>query len=539
MGGSPIRSHLSTQLPKSTVGGVLSSESVSGKHVLVVGLGRTGLAASRFLKKKGAHVTVSDSRPPAYFQKLIGGLVSSNIGLEMGQHDESIFCRQDLIVISPGVDPRLPVLEAARSRNIPVVSEIEVASWFLSGRIVGITGSNGKTTTTSLLSKILTASNFSVQAGGNFGTPLISQLESSSEKTLSVVELSSFQLEIIKQFRPHLAILLNLTEDHLDRHGSFEEYVAAKGNIFKNQGPEDCAVLNADEPLVMKFVKTLRSRPVLFSRGRELVEGVFIENKKVIYRTGNLERVIISLEDIPLLGQHNLENVLAAIAAAGSIGADLKVIPKVIADFKGMEHRLEFVRELGGVKFYNDSKATNVDAAAKSIGAFDGGVLLILGGKEKGGGFSGLRGHIKEKVKSVFLVGSAAKRIGAEIHGVTNIVQCKEVPNAVRLAFKEAKPEDTVLLAPACASFDQFENFEHRGRVFKETVLKLTCSRESTAPSLDSSGKPKTDQGVLPLEKASHPEVKPQEQDNPPLSSLPLPGSVGRAFKPRKKTKKR
>ncbi len=539
MGESPIRSHLGTQLPKSRVSGVQPSDSIFGKHVLVVGLGRTGLAASQFLKKKGAHVTVSDSRPPAYFQKLIGGLVSSNIGLEMGQHDESIFCRQDLIVISPGVDPRLPVLEAARRCNIPVVSEIEIASWFLSGRIVGITGSNGKTTTTSLLSKILSASNFSVQAGGNFGTPLISQLESSSEKTLSVVELSSFQLEIIKQFRPHLAVLLNLTEDHLDRHGSFEQYVAAKGNIFHNQQPEDCAVLNADEPLVMKFAKKLRSRPILFSRGKELAEGVFVENKEVIYRIGNLERVIISLEDIPLLGAHNLENVLAAIAAAASIGADLKVIPKVVADFKGIEHRLEFVRELGGVKFYNDSKATNVDAAAKSIGAFDGGVLLILGGKEKGGGFTSLRKHIKEKVKSIFLVGSAADRISEEILGVTNIVQCGEVPNAVRLAFKEAKPGDTVLLAPACASFDQFENFEHRGRVFKETVLKLTCSREPTTPPLASSGKRKIDQGVLPLEKASDAEVRVQKQDDTLPSSLPSPGSVGRAFKPRKKTKKR
>ena len=248
--------------PRVSFGGASPAGEISGKRVLVVGLGLTGLAVSRFLKSKGARVTVSDNRPPAHFQRLIGELVSSQIAVEMGQHEKSIFCRQDLIVVSPGVDLALPVLEVAREQGIPVVSEIEVAGWFLRGRVLGITGSNGKTTTTTLLGQILAASGFPVHVGGNIGTPLISQLDSASEKTLSVVELSSFQLEAIDRFRPDRAVMLNLTPDHLDRHGSLEHYEAAKGNIFRNQGPDDCAVLNADDPRVMKFVGSIRSRLV-------------------------------------------------------------------------------------------------------------------------------------------------------------------------------------------------------------------------------------------------------------------------------------
>lgn len=501
--------------PRVLFGGGSPAEEISGKRILVVGLGRTGLAVSRFLKSKGARVTVSDSRPPAHFQRLIGELVSSEIAIEMGQHEESIFCRQDLIVVSPGVDLGLPVLESVREQGVPVVSEIEIAGWFLRGRVVGITGSNGKTTTTTLLGEILSASGFAVQVGGNIGTPLISQLESASEKTLSVVELSSFQLEAIDRFRPNLAVLLNLTPDHLDRHGSLEQYEAAKGNIFRNQGPDDCAVLNADDPRVMKFVGSLRSRLVLFSRRQKLLEGVFVEDGEVVYRTGNLERVILSLRDIPLLGPHNLENVLAAIAAAATVGADLKVIPGVVARFKGIEHRLEFVRELKGVKFYNDSKATNVDATAKSISAFEGKVLLILGGKEKGGSFLSLRKIVEEKVRGVFLVGAAAERIGAEISGVTKIIHCGELTKAVHAAFQEARRGDTVLLAPACASFDQFENFEHRGRVFKEAVLQLAG-------------------GSLPVVPAPPPpvEVQVRSQVSPPSEQVSQPDSVARPEAP-------
>ena len=537
MRGSSSGRGSDTPSPRVLFGGGSPAEEISGKRVLVVGLGRTGLAVARFLNSKGVRVTVSDSRPPAHFQRLIGELVSSEIAIEMGQHEESIFCRQDLIVVSPGVDLGLGVLESAREQGVPVVSEIEIAGWFLRGRVVGITGSNGKTTTTTLLGEILSASGFAVQVGGNIGTPLISQLESASEKTLSVVELSSFQLEAIDRFRPHMAVLLNLTPDHLDRHGSLERYEAAKGNIFRNQGPEDCAVLNADDPRVMKFVGSLRSRLVLFSRRQKLLEGVFVEDGEVVYRTRNLERVILSLSEIPLLGPHNLENVLAAVAAAATVGADLKVIPRVVARFKAVEHRLEFVRELKGVKFYNDSKATNVDATAKSISAFEGNVLLILGGKEKGGSFRSLRKNIEEKVKGIFLVGAAAERIGTEISGVTKIIHCGELTKAVHAAFQEARRGDTVLLAPACASFDQFENFEHRGRVFKEAVSHLAGGSEPVVPAPPPPIEVQLPPEVPPpAEQVSQPDsVAPPEAPSlasTPLSPPPVPEVVERTVKP-------
>ena len=506
--------------PRVSFGGASPAGEISGKRVLVVGLGRTGLAASRFLKSKGARVTVSDNRPPAHFQRLIGELVSSQIAVEMGQHEKAIFCRQDLIVVSPGVDLALPVLESAREQGIPVVSEIEVADWFLRGRVLGITGSNGKTTTTTLLGQILAASGFPVLVGGNIGTPLISQLDSASEKTLSVVELSSFQLEAIDRFRPDRAVMLNLTPDHLDRHGSLEHYEAAKGNIFRNQGPDDCAVLNADDPRVMKFVGSIRSRLVLFSRRQELLEGVSVEKGEVVYRTGNLERVVLSLQDIPLLGPHNLENVLAAIAAAASVGADLKVIREVVAGFKGVEHRLEFVREIQGVKFYNDSKATNLDATAKSISAFEGNILLILGGKDKGGSFLPLRSYMEEKVRAVFLVGAAAERIGSEISGLVKVIHCGDVTRAVKAVSQEASRGDTVLLAPACASFDQFENFEHRGRVFKEAVSQLAGVSGPIAPPPPPPVEVEVRREIAsPSEQVSQPEPVARPEARPPESA--------------------
>ncbi|MEE8257661.1 MAG: UDP-N-acetylmuramoyl-L-alanine--D-glutamate ligase, partial [Acidobacteriota bacterium] len=298
-------------------------------------------------------------------------------------------------------------------------------------------------------------------------------------------------------------------------------------------GPEDCAVLNADDPRVMKFVGSLRSRLVLFSRRQKLLEGVFVEDGEVVYRTRNLERVILSLSEIPLLGPHNLENVLAAVAAAATVGADLKVIPRVVARFKAVEHRLEFVREFNGVKFYNDSKATNVDATAKSISAFEGNVILILGGKEKGGSFRSLRKNIEEKVKAVFLVGAAAERIGSEISGLAKVIHCGELTKAVHAAFQEARRGDTVLLAPACASFDQFENFEHRGRVFKEAVLQLAGGSEPVVPAPP----PPVEVQVPPLvhppaEQVSQPDSV-ARPEAPSLESTPLsPPSLPEVVEP-------
>ena len=446
---------------------------VLGRHVLVVGLGRTGLATVRLLRSKGAFVTVSDLRPPSVFQDVIGELINQQVTIELGQHTEATFCYQDWIVVSPGVDPKLTALHAARERGIPIFSEVETASWFLGAPIVGITGSNGKTTTTFLLGEILVASGFPVQVGGNIGTPLISQVESSNPKGFSVVELSSFQLEAIVNFRPSVAVLLNLTPDHLDRHGSFEEYVAVKVNIFRNQTSDDFSVLNADDPEVMAVAKSLCSSVVFFSRKQELLEGVFVQDGEIIYRKGNLECSILAIKDVQILGKHNLENVLAAVATACVLGADLRVIGEVTRRFRGVEHRLEFVRQIRDVSFYNDSKATNVEATSRSIDAFDHGVHLILGGKGKGSSFLPLRRSLEGKVKRTLLIGSAAERIAADISGVGEVVHCGDLGKAVREAFQGARSGDTVLLAPACASYDQFQNFEHRGRFYKETILDL------------------------------------------------------------------
>ena len=446
---------------------------VSGRRVLVVGLGKTGWAAVRLLRSQGAQVTVSDFRPPSVFQDVIGDLIDQQVTIELGRHTEATFCHQDCIVVSPGVDPKLPVLRTARGQGIPVVSEVEAASWFVQAPIVGITGSNGKTTTTSLLGEILAASGFPVQVGGNIGTPLISQVQSSDPRGFFVVELSSFQLEAILDFRPFVAVLLNLTPDHLDRHGSFSEYVAAKVNLFRNQTADDFAVLNADDPQVMAVAKSLRSFVVPFSRKRELLEGVFVQDGEIIYRMGNLEASVLALKDIQIRGLHNLENVLAAVATSCVLGADLKRIGEPTRRFRGVEHRLEFVRQIRNVSFYNDSKATNVEATSRSVDAFAPGVHLILGGQEKGSSFRPLRRSLQGKVERIFLIGSAAERIAADISGVGEVVHCGDLPRAVREAFRGARAGDTVLLAPACASYDQFQDFEHRGRVYKETVFEL------------------------------------------------------------------
>ena len=452
---------------------------IKGKRILVVGLGRTGLAAARFLSQTGAHVTVSDSRPPADFQAQIQELVPAKVALELGRHSEDAFSRHDLIVVSPGVDVEQPLLREARERGIPLISEIEIASWFLPGRCIGVTGSNGKTTTVTLLGKVFEDSGFAVRVGGNIGAPLISQLDGSSERTVSVVELSSFQLQTIERFRPTLSVLLNLTPDHLDRHGSFEQYVAAKANIFRNQGPEDTAVLNADDPEVMKLASSLRSRVVLFSLKRELLEGVFVQNGNLVYRSGNLERELLKVRDVRLRGLHNLENVLAAAATACILGVDFDSLRETVSRFTGVEHRLEFVREIRGVSFFNDSKATNVDAAGRSVEAMGGRVHVILGGQAKGGSFLPLSRAFEKKVKAVYLIGSAADRIAGEVSGSWETVRCDGLKKAVEEAFQRAKPKETVLLAPACASFDQFRNFEHRGRVFKDAVKKLAEKAES------------------------------------------------------------
>ena len=446
---------------------------VTGKRVLVVGFARSGKAVARCFSQRGTVVTVSDSRPPWAFEAEIRELMAHKIGLELGQHREETFLQQDLIVVSPGVYPEPPALQAARQQGIPIIPEIEAAGWFLESRLVGITGTNGKTTTTALLGKILAASGFEAFVGGNIGVPLIAAVDQVSPSALVVAELSSFQLEAIRDFRPHVAVLLNVKPNHLDRHPSFEAYARAKAQIFRNQTEDDLAILNADDPTVMSLAAEIRSRKIFFSRKLNLPDGVFVSNGKIRYRVGNLERVLLETREVPLRGDFNVENVLAAAATACAVGTDFAALRRAVREFRAVEHRLEFVREICGVEFFNDSKATSVDAAANALSAFERGVHLILGGKDKGAPYAPLRRLLEGRVRYVYLIGAAADRIAKQLSGAAELIRAGDLESALREAFRLAEPGDAVLLSPACASFDQFQDYEHRGRVFKELVEKL------------------------------------------------------------------
>jgi UDP-N-acetylmuramoylalanine--D-glutamate ligase len=452
---------------------------VSGRRVLVVGLARTGLAAARCFQRRGAVVTVTDLKPPSAFHDVIPELSTLKIGLELGSQRDETFLRHDLIVVSPGVPWGLPQLRTARERGILVVPEIEAASWFLTNRLVGITGTNGKTTTTALLGKMLETSGIPAFVGGNIGVPLISAVDRVSPETILVTELSSFQLEAIQNFRVHVAVLLNITPNHLDRHASFPDYVRAKAKIFSNLGAEDYAVLNADDSNVMSLAPAIaKGEKVFFSQRQNLPGGVSLANGHVRYRVGHLEGALLETRDVRLRGAFNLENVLAASTAACVLGADLDAVRRAVREFQGVEHRLEFVRQVGGVEFYNDSKATSVDAAAKALSTFAGGVHVILGGKDKGAPYAPLRPLLEGRVRAAYLIGEAADRIAEELAGAAQLIRAGDLENAVREAFERAGAGDTVLLSPACASFDQFQDYEHRGRVFKQIVESLAREAE-------------------------------------------------------------
>ena len=445
---------------------------LAGKRVLVVGLARTGAAVGLFTAGYGASVTVTDEKSEAELGDAAAKLRAAGVKLELGGHMPATFLAQDLIVVSPGVPTKLPALELARAGGIPVWSEIELAWRFLRGKLVAITGSNGKTTTTSLVAHILKTAGIPTLVGGNIGVPLLALVESSTDSTVTVAEISSFQLETIEAFRPEIGVLLNLTPDHLDRHASFEEYAAAKMRMFANQLERDAAVLNADDPEVTRRMPS-RAHIYWFSRQKRVAEGAFLKDDQIIFRHDGTETPLARREEIPLRGEHNVENVLAACAAAYLAGAEPAAIAGGVKTFRGVEHRLEFVAEVGGIAFYNDSKATNVDATLKAIEAFSGPMLVILGGKDKGSPYTPLIEPLRGRARLVLLIGAAAEKIAADLGDAVPLERAGNMDRAVRIAFEHAKPGDIVLLAPACSSFDQFENYEHRGRAFKEIVAKL------------------------------------------------------------------
>jgi len=442
------------------------------KRVLVVGLARTGVATSLFCAARGAAVTATDSRTENEIGAEIAKLREAGVTLELGGHQEKTFLAQELIIPSPGVPADAPLLQSARAKGITIWSEIELAYRFLKGRLIGITGSNGKTTTTSLVDHILKDAGYSTILAGNIGTPLIGLVDASRDDTITLLELSSFQLELIETFRPNIGVFLNLTSDHLDRHHTMRAYGAAKARLFENQTEEDSAVLNADDSATTPYAPS-RPQVYWFSRKQRVAQGAYLRGGEIIFRRDGKEEAVLKRDAIALPGAHNLENVLAAVVAASIVGAEAGAIAKGVRSFAGVEHRLEFVAEIGGVRYYNDSKATNVDATLKALDAFSGRILVILGGKDKGSDYTELQKPLREKAILALLVGAAAEKIEKQIAGNVAVEHAGTIERAVEIASHAAQPGDIVLLAPACASFDQFQNFEHRGRVFKELVRQL------------------------------------------------------------------
>jgi UDP-N-acetylmuramoylalanine--D-glutamate ligase len=450
-----------------------------GKRVLVVGLARTGVATALFCTARGAKVTATDLRSENEIGEVIGPLRTAGVRIELGGHRENTFLEQDLLVPSPGVPADAPLLQAARANGVTIWSEVELADRFLHGRLIGITGSNGKTTTTSLVEHILKNAGFSTVLAGNIGTPLIARVEQTTDDTMSVVELSSFQLELIEKFRPNISVFLNLTPDHLDRHHTLEAYGHAKARIFENQTEADNAILNADDPATTPLAPA-KPRLYWFSRKQRVAQGAFVHGNEIVFRRDGQDEAVLSLKEVPLPGAHNVENVLAAVAATRLAGAEPAAISKGVRSFAGVEHRLEFVAEIGGVRYYNDSKATNVDATLKALDAFAGRILIILGGKDKGSDYTALQRPLREKAILALLIGAAAEKIEKHIAGSVAIERAGTIERAVEIASHAARLGDVVLLAPACASFDQFQNYEHRGRAFKDLVHQLERHAAST-----------------------------------------------------------
>src|SRR5437667_1133035 len=443
------------------------------KRVLVVGLGKSGVASALFLKAKGAHVTVSDAKSEDQLGEAIPLLLDAGIAVETGGHGERTFHGQDLIVVSPGVPVDAPSLVQARSLGETVIGEIELAAQFFPGTIVAITGSNGKTTTTTLAGELIAASGFPTIVGGNIGTPAISLVEGATPETMAVLEVSSFQLETIQTFRPKVAVVLNVTPDHLDRHRTFETYVDAKGRIFDNQQADDFAVLNADDPVCVGLAGRTRAQVFWFSRKKEVQQGASLRDGRILFRDSSGQQEIMVASEIPLKGAHNLENTLAAICAGALMKCAPERIRAAVRNFKAVEHRLEYVATVRGVEYYNDSKATNVDATIKALESFPANIHLILGGKDKGSDYTVLNDLLRQRVKRVYTIGAAAEKIESQVKDAAEIVHAESLDSAVQRARASAQPGDIVLLAPACASFDQFRNYEQRGKVFKALVQRL------------------------------------------------------------------
>jgi UDP-N-acetylmuramoylalanine--D-glutamate ligase len=447
-----------------------ASFSVRGKRVTVAGAARSGIAAAELLVRRGAAVTLSDQRDRLEEEDR---LRAAGVELELGGHHEDTFTGADLVVASPGVPFRQPVLEAARRRGVPVIGELELAFRWLRGKVIAITGTKGKSTTTTLTGRMLEAGGRRVLVGGNIGLALSAQVEASTEDTIHVVEASSFQLEATETFRPWIAVLLNFSPDHLDRHATVEEYASAKARIFARQTGDDWAVLNADDAASLALAAETRARRLLFSMSAAIRTGVLVDGNAIVGRHGERVEPLVPLSAIRLLGPHLVADVVAAAAVAWLAGIDAAAMTRAVEAFAGLEHALELVGDVGGVRFVNDSKATNIEAARRAIESFGDGLVVILGGRFKGGNFRDLLAPLEARRATVIAIGESRPLIMDALSGRVGVREAADMSSAVRTAFASASPGSTVVMAPACASFDMFRDYAERGRVFKQEVLRL------------------------------------------------------------------
>jgi len=450
--------------------------SVEGRRVTVVGAARSGIAAAELLAKRGAMVTLSDARP-SVAEDARRRLTAAGVGLELGGHVAGTFDRADLIVMSPGVPPELPVVAHAKAAGVPVIGEVELASRWLKGRVIAVTGTKGKSTTTALVGRMLERAGFVVAVGGNIGAPVSGQVEASTAETLHVIEVSSFQLEQIERFRPWVAVMLNFSPDHLDRHHTVEAYAGAKARVFENQQASDFAVVNADDQPAMQLAASARATRRLFSRRSAVADGTLIENGWIVARTGQRVDRLVPLKSIRLLGEHLVDDVMAAATVASIVGAQPDAMTEAVERFAGLEHAMELVAEFEGVRFVNDSKATNVEAAVRSVESFQSGVVAIVGGRFKGGDLRQLRTPIGGRGKAVVAIGEARDLVRRALEDVIEVRDAHSMDEAVRMAFEIARPSGVVLLAPACSSFDMFRDYAERGERFKDAVRRLMEGR--------------------------------------------------------------
>jgi UDP-N-acetylmuramoylalanine--D-glutamate ligase len=455
---------------------------VTGKRVVVVGAARSGIAAAELLARRGARVTLADLKPDLPDASRLLGL---GVETELGPHDPKTFTSADLIVLSPGVPTRQPVLVRARRAKVPIIGEVELASQMLRGRIIAITGTKGKSTTTTLVGRMLAAAGLSASVAGNIGDPLAATVDASTDETIHVVEVSSFQLETTRTFHPWIAVLLNLSVDHLDRHATVREYASAKARVFANQGPGDWAVVNADDPAAMRLAARRVQAPTrLFSLDRALDEGTVLADGWIVSRApGRADVPVVAVSDVRLLGRHLLSDVAAAATVALIAGARPDAIRLAVSGFGGLEHALERVTEVAGIAFVNDSKATNVESARRAIESFDGRLVPIIGGRFKGGDLRDLRPALKGRSTAVVAIGEARGLVREALGDLVAVIDAGSMAEAVRAALGAAPPGGTVVLAPACASFDMFRDYAERGRAFKREVERL-------AQELDGSREP-------------------------------------------------